>query len=507
MIRVASSKPRNILILLSDQQRPDTIGAYWDGREHQRRHAASADGAATKPGARPQTPHLDRLAATGTVFERAYCAQPVCAPSRASILTGRYPHGHGLQDGQVLSPEVPTLAEMLRPAGYTCGYIGQWHLGHENRPQRGFEDFWIATEDGYIRNHANEGYTAYREFLVAEGLTPPDVHRDGMVFGRLTAARLPEEHGKPAFEAQQAINFLEQNRERPFFLLVTFIEPHPPMTGPLDDLFNPEEMTLPATWDQEPEPAMPLRYRLRRREVEETRRYLEADDERTWRAYKARYWGQCTLVDRYAGRILQRLDELGLAENTVVAYSTDHGDMMGEHRMLNKGVAYEGAVRVPLLIRAPGLESRRVITPVSLVQLAPTLIDLAGQPVPASPQGASMASLVSDGDRAPDEAEVVVEWIGKSGYPDSLFQAAGLNGSDERSRRQMATEARTLRRGRWKLTAHLSGEHQLFDLEVDPGETRNLYGMQDHEGTRRSMLDRLQAWQRRTGDTMALPLP
>jgi arylsulfatase A-like enzyme len=498
-------RPRNILIILSDQQRPDTIGAYWQGDEHRRRHAASAVVPQGPPGALPRTPHLDRLAATGALFERAYCAQPVCAPSRASILTGLHPHAHGLQDGDVLSPDVPTLAELLRPAGYACGYIGQWHLGHENRPQRGFEDFWVATEDGYIRDHDREGYTAYREYLVTQGYTPPDPHRNGTVFGRLTAARLPEAHGKPAYEAARAIEFLERFRERPFFLLVTFIEPHPPVTGPFDGLFAPEAMSLPDTWDREPDPTMPLRYRLRRQEVVETRKYLPGDDVQSWKAYKARYWGQCSLVDKYAGRILQRLDELGLEDDTVVAYSTDHGDMMGEHRMLNKGVAYEGATRVPLLIRAPGLAPRRLHTPATLVQLAPTLLDLAGQPVAPHLQGASLAPLIRDGDTAPDAAEAVVEWIGHSGYPSSLFHDAGLDESNEEHRRVMETAARTIRRGRWKLTVHLSGEHQLFDLEDDPGETTNLRGRPDHQETLRFLYARLQKWQRETRDDLALP--
>jgi choline-sulfatase len=504
--RAGVGRPPNILVILSDQQRPDTIGAYQevDGRPLP---------AAPVPPRRPLTPNLDRLAAGGTLFERAYCAQPVCAPSRASILTGLYPHAHGLQDEDVLRTDVPTLAELLRPAGYRCGYIGQWHLGNENGRvppgRRGFEDRWVATEDGYIEDHEREGYTAYREYLVAQGYAPPDPHRNGMVFGRLAAARLPEAHGKPAFEAARAIDFVERYRAEPFFLLVTFIEPHPPVTGPFDHLFRLEEMTLPDTWPRTPDPTMPLRYRLRRRDVVETRKYLATDDEHTWKAHKARYWGLCSLVDKYAGQILDKLAALGLAEDTVVVYSTDHGDMMGEHRLLNKGVAYEGAIRVPLVIRAPGLAPRRVSTPVSLVQLVPTMLDLAGQPVPPHLQAPSLVPLVEDGDAAAaalDQAEIVVEWIGDSGYPDSLFDAPGPDQTAAGDPRRQ-TAARTIRRGRWKLTVHASGEHQLFDLEADPGETHNLYGTPGQAEVTAFLVDRLARWQRETADPFLDMLP
>ncbi|MGH2351449.1 MAG: sulfatase-like hydrolase/transferase, partial [Chloroflexota bacterium] len=301
---------RNILLLWTDQQRPDTIGAYGN-------HDI-------------QSPALDRLASSACLFEQAYAAEPVCTPSRATVLTGLYPHTHRLvTNGEVLRPDVPTLAELLGPADYVCGYAGKWHLGNEVRPQRGFETFWASTEDRYSGDIAAEGYSAYHHFLVARGYRPPDRGVGGRTFSRGTAASLPEEVGKPAFQAAECIRFLETYRDRPFFLSCNFLEPHHPYAGPYNDRYRPQDMQLPESWYREPEPTVPLRFRLRRQAyVEGLAHELPADvagTEDRWRTAKARYWGNCSLVDKYAGHILQRLEDLVLAEDTVVIYTSDQG--------------------------------------------------------------------------------------------------------------------------------------------------------------------------------------
>ena len=166
-----------------------------------------------------------------------------------------------------------------------------------------------------------------------------------------------------------------------------------------------------ASWSR----AVPRHYRLLRREYATRNPYVKSNDEWGWKELKARYWGLCTLMDKYIGRILDRLETLGLADDTIVVYTSDHGDMMGQLRMVTKSVQYEGAVRVPLLVRVPGLPPRRLATPISLVDLTPTLLDLVGLPIPAPMQGRSLASLMRTGDVAPDEAEVFVEWNGWDG--------------------------------------------------------------------------------------------
>jgi arylsulfatase len=433
----------------------------------------------------------------------------VCSPSRASVLTGLYPHAHRvLQNNIPLAAEVPTLAERLRPAGYACGYVGKWHLGNElGRPALGTHGFdaWVSTEDTYTRDRAAEGFSDYHHFLVSRGYEPPDEARDGArVFSRPTEARLPEAVGKPAFQAAHCVRFLEEHRARPFLLVCNFLEPHPPYFGPFDGLYRAEDMTLPESWSRDFGPTVPARYRERRRAYAEHNPQVATNDERGWKALKARYWGSCTLVDTYVGQILGGLEALGLAEDTIVVYSTDHGDMMGEHGLLQKSVQFEGATHVPLIVRVPGLAPRRIATPVSQVDLTPTLLDLLGLPAPPPVQGTSLAPLLTGGDAAPDEAEVVIEW---NGLPRQIAGSGEENPTPDAEAQMRAVDARTIRRGRWKLTAHATREFELYDLDADPGELHNAYGDPGSGAVVADLYQRLLTWQRTTDDTVALPDP
>jgi arylsulfatase A-like enzyme len=194
-----------------------------------------------------------------------------------------------------------------------------------------------------------------------------------------------------------------------------------------------------------------------------------------------------------------------------VVFSTDHGDMMGEHRMLAKGVPYEGAVRVPLLMRVPGVAPQRAHAPTSQVDLVPTLLDALGVAPPAHLHGTSLLpGLSGDGatemSRGGEAPPVVVEWNGRrsSGTPPAANGTSDEDGTE-------AASLRTIRLGRWKLTVDEDGEHELYDLDADPSETRNLlFGARLHQtpGAQAAvdvLWQRLQNWQRRTGDTLHLP--
>jgi arylsulfatase A-like enzyme len=460
-------RPKNVVLLWTDQQRADTIAAAGNPQI--------------------QTPHLDRLAATGALFQQAYCAQPRCSPARASLLTGVYPHTHGVVDNNIVpDPSIPMLGELLQPAGYVSGYNGKWHLGNELHAQRGF-DPWVSTE---------AGSSSYHEFLVSRGYTPADPHRDGMIFGPSTAARMPEEVGKPAFQTAETSRFLETHGDQPFLLSVSFREPHAPFTSPLDGFYRPDDMTLPESWYRRMEATVPRRYRRLQEAyagqfMADQPQWVKSNDEWGWKELKARYWGLCTLVDKYVGRILGRLEELGLADNTIVVYTSDHGHMMGEHRLLNKSVPYEPAVQIPLIMRVPGLAPRRLRTPVSHVDLVPTILDLLGQPLPTQLHGASLVPLLARGDTAPEEADVFIEWNGPT-QPGAIGSVA-------------QPELRTIRRGRWKLNVHVSGEHELYDLADDPGELHNAFGDPGHTAIIRDLAARLQRWQQETDDPVVLP--
>jgi arylsulfatase A-like enzyme len=514
----------NLLFLWTDEQRPDTIAAYrQSGASSGRSPARSAESprsraraSSTPTGTPIQSPNLDRLAATGVLFEQAYCAQPVCTPSRGTVLTGVYPHTHGSTHNNIPLPEhIPTVAELLAPHGYACGYAGKWHLGHELTPQRGF-DWWASMEDGYVHDHQKDGFSTYHHWLIAKGYAPPDTAGDGsLVFSRRTAAALPEAAGKPAFLADQACRFLDEHASfartgQPFALYVNFLEPHMPFTGPWDQMYAPEDMTLAETWYTAPDEGMPLRHQVRRAHYAETRQHIGSDDELSWKSLKARYWGLASLVDKYCGVILDHLDDLGLAEDTVIVYSTDHGDMMGEHRLVAKGVQYEGASRVPLIVRIPGFSSRRVSTPIGQVDILPTLLDALGVPAPDHLQGGSLLPVMKDGDAAADAIadQVVFEW---SGARNGLAADGHRFEGGEEAARAIAAQQRTIRHDRWKLTVDEYGQHELYDLTSDPDETRNLLFAgrlaTSAAATLPDLWQRLRAWQFRTADSLILPEP
>ncbi len=373
-------RPPNLLFIFTDEQRYDTLAAYGNTRI--------------------QMPHLNRLAAQSTVFDQAYVTQTVCTPSRSSLLTGLYPHSNGCtQNNAPLPSTVPCLPEMLSTS-YTTGYVGKWHLGDEIFPQHGFNE-WRSIDDEYMRYYSagrdRSQRSTYHHFLIANGFTP----RHGDVFDREFCARLPEQFGKPAFVGREASRFLRAHACEPFFLYVNFFEPHMPFFGPRDGQYAPADVDLPANFNNPPTDDQPLKARIYQQGYyQRGHSGLPLRTESDWRRMIANYWGLCSLVDTHVGVILDTLDACGLADNTIVVYTSDHGDMMGSHRLLAKCVAFEEAARVPLLIRLPGQAAqRRVLGPVSQIDLAPTLLDLMGQPLPSHLQGRSLRPLLQCGHR------------------------------------------------------------------------------------------------------------
>jgi arylsulfatase len=485
-------KPMNVLFLYTDEQAWRTLAAYGNTRI--------------------AMPNLNRLAEQGTVFDRAYVTQPVCTPSRSSLLTGLYPHTSGMTENNLrLADAIPCLPGMLPEGVYRTAHIGKWHLGDELYAQHGFQE-WVTCEDGYNRYDGPGRDPArrsdYHHFLTKNGIRP----EKGDTFGRGQACRLPEELGKPSFLAGEACRFLERNRDNPFCLYVNFLEPHMPYFGPRDNQYDPAAVELPDNFGAEGDSGATLKVRiLREQNIRSGHSGLPLKTEADWRRMIAHYWGLCSLADTHMGRILSRLAELGLDRNTLVVFTSDHGDMMGSHGLIAKCVPFEEAVRVPLLIRPPVGRPGRVAGPVSQIDLAPTILDFLEAPVPGHLQGSSLRPAMESGQADSRDGGVIIEWNGSNtgmegvmsrGLPDWMTAIA----EPEAIRRTVASPARTLVGGDgWKLTWHAGGEHELYDLNADPGERVNRYG---HHGTAEHvarMCRRIRAWQARTGDTVELP--
>lgn len=480
----------NLLFVFTDEQRCSTMGAYGN--------------------AQIDTPNLNSLANESVVFERAYVSQPVCTPSRATLLTGLYPHSNGCTENNIpLRKEVPSLAEMLDNE-YATAYHGKWHLGDEIFAQHGFDE-WRGTEDSYSRYYSEErdpnARSHYYHWLIGKGLTP----KNGDIFTRGEAARLPEEFSKPAYLAEESARFIRANKNHPFCLFVNFLEPHMPFYGPRDDQYDPDDIPLPGNFENWPTEDQPLKTQLFARGYHE-RGFGNEPLKRVedWQKLIARYWGMCSHVDTHFGTIMNTLEECGLMDDTIIVYTSDHGDMMGSHRLLAKCVMFEEAARVPLLVRMPGAKpSHRVAPPVSQVDLVPTLLDLMGQPLPGHLEGQSLRpSLESNAEPARD---VVMEWNGvNSGFgtkagslamPDGMLPMA----SEDDFRAAIGDPVRTIiSADGWKFNCSSLGEHELYNLNNDPGEIDNLAKKPKMACRMAELRERLRAWQKRTGDVVDL---
>lgn len=484
-------KQPNILLIWTDEQRPDTMACYGNDFV--------------------KTPHLNRFASGSSVFEHAYCTQPVCTPSRASILTGVWPHTHGSVENNVPLPsDVPTLAELLGEE-YHCAYFGKWHLGNELIPQRGFTE-WVSTEDGYgkyvtdpeDRNRQSD----YCRFLIEEGFVPNTRTGNVPVFSRNYAAAMAERYTKASFLGERAAGFLErQDEDRPFFLSVNFLEPHMPFMGPLNYLHDPDELPVGPAFAQDPPTGAALRNRLRAvAQRGSGTGGFPLQSERDWRRLRANYYGLVSLVDRAVGRILGALEDGGLADSTIVIFTSDHGEMMGDHALVGKNVMYEESVGIPLIMRVPWINgsqsrARRIPGRLSQIDLVPTVLDLVGAPIPSHLQGKSRVPVLR-GDETLEGNDVFIEWNGTSGstFPDDVpgFTEAQRRSIPEQTWRTVVTA------DGWKLNLCRTDQCELYNLNEDPHELVNLYERSDQQARVRELTERITAWQSAVGDEARL---
>jgi arylsulfatase A-like enzyme len=475
---MADQAPLNLLILMGDQHRHDALGCAADGIDPWQR-TWLMDG----PGRRPlvRTPNLDRLAATGARFTQAVANLPVCVPSRHSFITGLYPHQIGILTNARYwphDPPVPTLATYVKQAGYATAAIGKMHWKSRLAPdehvpdKRGF-DFRATrgrnTDGPYDVSYGDFLSAAERDQLahLAERFGVGGESREGYVgdVAPFPAARLPE-----AWLADQAVQYLRTYRQQrggrgggragsttPFCLLVSLDRPHPPNVVPsdYDGLYDPAAVPLP--------PPVPPGFH---EDDPHVRRQIVARgwgqmDEQELRLSIARYLANVTFVDDCLGRVVQALDETGLAASTLVVLLSDHGEMLGERAGAHtKYSLYDSAARVPLIVRWPGAGRDGLVShaPVELVDLLPTWLEAAGVPVPTMLPGRSLRPLLEG--QPPEslrwrEATLSEQYTPATETPDA-------------PRGQW-----TLRERRYKLIHRAGARSALYDLYEDPNEHHN----------------------------------
>lgn len=464
----------NLLFLWTDQHRGDSVP--WAGNRH-----VKAD------------QFFRPLGEKSFVFQQAYITQPVCTPSRGSMMTGLWPHNHGsINNNMKLRDDCRTIAEYL-PSDYATAYYGKWHLGDENNAQHGFRD-WRSIEDLYRAHYTNpedlKRFSDYHNFLIAHGFPPDQLGKGNdtaAVFSRTFSAALPEPYTKVAFLANEAEKFLHARRDgQPFILSVNALEPHPPSYGPLNELHDPDEMTGSPAFNR-PLPAdAPL---VAQRQYERTHRdgYKNhpIKTEHDWRRLRANYYGLVSMVDRAFARVMRALEASGQADNTIVVYTSDHGDMCGDHRLMQKGNFYQGSVHVPLAIHVPWLSRQRVDfqSPISTVDVVPTLLELMGHDVSGQVDGLSRAAALRD-PRAWKPENISIEWNESQPQPVEGRSRVTADG--------------------WKLNLYRDDRPELYNLQADPGELRNVAAESAHRDRLKRLTEDLHAWQQQTKDQMPL---
>lgn len=461
-----SERPLNLLLILTDQQRIDTLGHL--GRTSCR------------------TPNIDRLAAQGISFDRALTPCPLCAPARAAIFTGQYPHQVGMLRNDIALEVPPVLTDRLRDRGYHTAYAGKWHLDAQTPPYlldktpAGASDYqrspvlarWFERYGG----QEPADYTAWcLDNTLPDGYPFNDpalrsTRKPAMSIPKTAILPMTADQSIDGWITDYAIRFLrERPKDQPFFLVCSYQGPHPPFKIPEPHYSLHDPATIP-----EPPNFRPGRNKP---QANTTSFYhqLWLDHGDSWAAWQktvAVYWGFVTLIDGQIGRLLQVLEEEGVYDDTFIIFASDHGELLGQHGLWHKMMPYEEAIRVPLVLRHPCHQTGGQISraAVSLIDIAPTLLAAAGVPGSHDMAGLNLMQAFNDPAGLPD-----VRWLFAEHEP--------LGDWHQAVRWRLVTD------NRHKFIWNDGDLDELYDLMADPWETTNLIHATGQAGT----LERLQA--------------
>ncbi|WP_193105799.1 sulfatase-like hydrolase/transferase [Brachybacterium sp. FME24] len=450
----------NVLVVMSDQQQAGTVD----------------------PAGPCQTPHLSELAERGARLTRCYTPSPICSPARASFMTGLLPHQHGMVDVYHAVPTfradlvdgLPMWSNRLADAGYTVGYFGKWHVERSGEMER----FGFTQDGAYFE--PEDDYYAYRRSL---GLAEKPVlseptrtvaqpgYRDLLLYG---VTEEPVESTLEHFTVTRALSFLDSvvEEDEPWAVMVSTKAPHEPYVAPSAyvDRYDPASLPLPDSFDDDlaDRPAI---YRRQQTVWAD----LSPDEFRTATAC---YYALCSMVDDQVGRLLERIEAAGQLEDTIVIYTSDHGDLMGAHRLLLKGVpGFEEVYRVPMIVSWPAM-----IPPGQVIDDLTQSHDIAE----------TIAQLTGHG--LDGHAVDLLPRLTGEGGPPRQTAFAEFHGQ------RFSYTQRIVWEGRHKYVFNAFDFDELYDLEADPGERVNLASDPDHAETLRALAARLWQIAEETGD-------
>lgn len=477
----------NILLITSDQQHFNTLGLL---------------------NPEVSTPNLDRLAKKGMMFTRSYCPNPTCTPTRASIITGKYPSGHMAWSLGTKLPETEeTIGEILIENGYRTSLIGKAHF----QPLRGTDefpsiesypktldfDFWKDFNKVFYgfdhielaRNHTTEfivgqhyalwmeekGLKNWRDyFSKPTGNLPDDAKRKWTI---------PEEYHYDKWIAERTGHMLEEYKKNDenFFLWASFLDPHPPyfVPEPWDKMYDPQKITLPLKLEDEHK-KNPPHFAMTQEENPDYSTYMESKktlhgfhshlrEKSELRKDIATYYAMISLMDKYIGEILDKLESLGLDSNTIVVFTTDHGHFFGQHGLTAKGpFHYEDMIKIPFIASFPGVvkENVRTTSMLSLVDLAPTFLDYADIKIPRTMTGVSQRGV----------------WEGKQDFARDHVIC-------ENHHDPTTVHLKTYVDERYKITVYYRQNYgEMFDLKEDPDEFNNLWDDPEYTNIKMELL-------------------
>ncbi|UCD28602.1 MAG: sulfatase-like hydrolase/transferase [Planctomycetota bacterium] len=435
-----SHRQPNVVIILPDQLRWSALGCYGNPVI--------------------KSPNINRLADEGVRFTHAFSNFPVCSPARSTLLTGRYARSNGVNQNQ--DPECQsgrsttthtTLAEALAAAGYKTALVGKWHLFP--KPQAlGFQQSLRAN---YPHGYFKQKFTVNeKEVYYHQG------------YG-------------PFYETEKAVEFIRLNRDRPFFL---YFSPHPPhmpiadLPNKYKNMYQPDELPIRPNAIKDGKPAYNEEwfkiYMWEHRYLRNPDTYPEKLPEgMDLRDLTALYYGQITAIDDCVGQVMKALKDNAIDADTIVVFTTDHGDLLGSHQLFNKNHHYIEACRIPMMVRYPRKLTPRVIDKqvISLIDVMPTILELCGVSVPPSVQGLSMDAVLTSRQTVIGENAAYIETTSSDGI---------------RTLRYMYAIERE------------SGNELLFDVEADPYEMNNLIDRPTYKKILLAMREKVKSWQKQT---------
>lgn len=482
-------KRPNIILFMADQLRFDALGCYGNTQIH--------------------TPNIDRIALNGSTFDNHFVQNPVCSPSRATVLTGRYPKNHGTRDNGIpLRDQEITLAQILKESGYLTAAIGKMHITTQFLPKEDEQEDWPEDNYGFDIIHTTCD-TKTGEYLTwLKEQSPKDYNevkqqgerkmkedkasaadKDASGPPQVYKSAVNPEYHQSAWIADQTIDLIEHAAEdQPFFVYSSFVDPHHPFDPPepYASMYDPGQLAGPVRMEGELDDKPPHFRKARTGHGFSNEKYdYRKLSDHDWGCVKAAYYGMISLVDYNIGRILAAIEKKGIEHDTLIMFTNDHGELMGDHGLLFKGpFHYDSIIKAPMIIKWPGVipQGSRYSQVTEHTDILPTLLEYAGVRPPYGVQGSSMASVLR-GDKGAGREYAMTEF----NCYDWGLSVKTLTGRD------------------YKLTYYAGQDYgELYDRNRDPEEFYNLWEDEDYQEIREYLIRKLMDRIIETEDTLPL---